>query len=728
MTKEWYSAAELAGMPGMPAHARVVNLWGDADKLKRRKRPIGKGWEYHISSLPQQTRQHFAAQTVATVAASDDLRQSIIDAAVGQEEAEREARLRLKEEGLKTFAALPESASKARARARKWVVEAFWLYLRSHGGARERARFAFAESFNQGGFPIPKSVIEHMPMYRGLRNLSEASLQRWDDDYRLRGIMALVDNYGQHKGKSKVDTHPELRKVVLGCMVKHPNITGKKLKAFLEAAHPDLDIVSERGLERYIKGFREENAQLWTYLTHPDRWKNVYMVAHGSHFDGITRLNQVWEMDSTPGDWMLTDGRHSVLGVIDRYSRRLKFYVSKTSKATAVCQVFRRALLTWGKPEAVLTDNGRDYVSELFDGVLNDLEIGHPVCVPFASEEKGTIERAMRTMSHGILDLLPGFIGHNVAERKVIEARKSFADRIMTPGEVVEVQLSSAELQEKLDQWADHVYAHDEHGGLNGKTPWQMANEWTGKVYSVGDERALDMLLLEIAGERDIEKKGIRYNNRHYIHPDLGRYVGQKAHLRLDEQDLGRVAVYVDGTFICWAEAPELTGIDRAEWATVAKKEQKRFIAEQAEEMRRFKKALTADVPGAILRHRIEQSANVTSLPRPTENHTTPALEQAGLAAAARHGRAPERAAPISETDRAELAHDMAAAPVVPLRETPQQRYGRAFGLEQRIERGTLLTESERRWLEGYQQSSEYRAMKDFYSDFGHPPEWREAQ
>tara|TARA_B100000780_G_scaffold31405_1_gene19882 strand:- start:714 stop:932 length:219 start_codon:yes stop_codon:yes gene_type:complete len=71
--------------------------------------------------------------------------------------------------------------------------------------------------------------------------------------------------------------------------------------------------------------------------------------------------------------------------------------------------------------------------------------------MPFASEEKGTIERLNRTMSHGILELLPGFIGHNVSEQKAIESRKSFAKRVMTKGETVDVKLTGAELQQLIN-------------------------------------------------------------------------------------------------------------------------------------------------------------------------------------------------------------------------------------------------------------------------------------
>jgi hypothetical protein len=190
------------------------------------------------------------------------------------------------------------------------------------------------------------------------------------------------------------------------------------------------------------------------------------MPAFGSHFEGIERLNQLWEMDSTPGDVLLIDGRHSVLGVIDLYSRRLSLYVSKTSSAKAVCLGYRKAVLNWGLNEDTRTDNGKDYVSEHFTMALVQLEVHQQLCIPFASEEKGTIERALGTMSHGLMELLPGFAGHSVAQAQQLRGAKSFAQRLMTVGEVIEVALTGAQLQDTLDKWANHVYGNDKHSGF----------------------------------------------------------------------------------------------------------------------------------------------------------------------------------------------------------------------------------------------------------------------
>jgi len=732
MNQEWFTTAHLAGLPLLPGTSRGINKIADRESWESRKRAKGKGREYHIDSLPKETQKHLRhQQAVAAVnvmsAATPLPGETTLNEIMQPVKESTEARLSRKEQSLKDFSALPDGPKKTRAKARKWTVEALNIYRRTHGGTKQSSRAQFAEAFNdytldKDTIDPPQWVREQMPKYNGTHTLSAASLQRWENDLFNKGIMALVDSYGQNKGKSKIECNDELKKLVLGSMFKYPHITGKKIKAYIEASNPALDVVSVKGIDRYISSWKADNAQLWTKITNPDQWKNIYMAAVGSHHDHITYPNQLWELDSTPGDWMLTDGRHSVVGAIDMYTRRMKLYVSKTSKATAVCQVFRRAVIAWGLAEAIRTDNGKDYVSKQIDAVTEALEVNHEVCIPFASEEKGTIERAMRTLSHGILDLLPGFIGHNVAERKVIEARKDFARRIMDKEAVVDVKISSDDLQIALDQWTDHVYMHDEHGGLNGKTPFQMASEWTKPVRRISDERVLDMLLAEVAGTRTITKKGIKFNKRWYFDARLFEHTGKESSIKYDEQDIGRLAVYISGRFICWAECPELLGTSRKEAASAIKAHQKKFLTQQGKEYIDYKKQLTDDIPQVVLQHRIEQSEKITAFPRPGTEHTTPAIKSVTGLDAPQQPAAPEETARQKEIKQ-QIASNTFKPVVLDIAdaENPQDRHRRWARIEQQIANGEPVNDELKAALKRYQQSSGYKIMKDFFEESGLP-------
>ena len=54
--KEWFTAKELAGVAGMPSSDRNIRLIASRKHWELRKRSHGKGYEYHISSLPEITQ------------------------------------------------------------------------------------------------------------------------------------------------------------------------------------------------------------------------------------------------------------------------------------------------------------------------------------------------------------------------------------------------------------------------------------------------------------------------------------------------------------------------------------------------------------------------------------------------------------------------------------------------------------------------------------------------
>lgn len=421
-----------------------------------------------------------------------------------------------------------------------------------------------------------------------------------------------------------------------------------------------------------------------------------------------------------------------MLGVVDLYSRRLKFLVSKTSKAEAVYNLYRRALLDWGVPEATRTDNGQDYTSLHFTRVLRELGVEHLLCDPFASEQKGTIERHLQTMSHGLLDLLPGFVGHNVAERKVIEARKSFAQRVMTPGETVEVSLTGVELQEKLDHWALHVYMHDAHEGtgMHGQTPFEKATAWAGPVRRISDEHALDVLLLEVAGTRTLTKKGLRLDNYRYIHAALCLHTGYQVFLRRDAGDMGRLYVwaaedgdhYGAGEFICAARSPELTDISPQEVTLAAKRLLRDLHKSQAEEVRQHKRAVRRNIPQTIIEHRIAQSENVIALPHASTPYTTPALEQAARAARVDEAWRPEPMTPeqLAERERLLAEFYQAQRQLNEVEHDPDgtKAHLRWARIGRRIAAGEAVSEAERRGWACYQTSPNYRAIESVCASF----------
>jgi putative transposase len=687
---------------------------------------------YHLEDLPKiiqtaiqyhETSQVITAERAAIELEMSNERNAKLLKKIEQdaEKANREAE-QIKEDNHRQYTALKnDDPRKQRARARYWILTGAFEYQSARKTTWVKARAEYIKLLVDREIDMPEEVSEHVNLRNGRFNISVGTLQRWKDNYRDSGMWGLVAGYGFNSGSSKIENCDELKGLVVGAMCKNPHIKGIQLLQYLEADNALMAAkTSVRSLQRFMTSWKAENAQIWSMITNPDQWKNVYMAAAGSHFESITALNQLWELDSTPADWMLKDGRHSVVGCIDMFSRRCKYFVSKTSTAAAVKQVLRRSILDWGVPQAARTDNGKDYVSVEVDTLLSDLHIRHEVCMPFASEEKGTIERLNRTMSHGILELLPGFIGHNVSERKAIESRKSFASRIMTPGETVNVELTGAELQQLIDDWCEHVYAKNPHSGLKNQTPWAVANAWTQPVRRIHDEHALDGLMTPIAGVRVVGKKGIRHDRRVFIDPTgmLYMHVGRAVTLRYDEQDMGRLAAYRNGEFICWAVDPETTGISRQEAAKAIKKKQKAMVNEQVKEMKAYTKGIKENMAQVVLDHRKAESEKVQSLPKQSVPYTTAALEQAAIALEQAEAMdRPEQDIAIAARAKTK-ATMLTLTPRKRVEGSPKERYTEWLMLDKKIELGDALSKEKAQWHKGYQTLPEYSTQKHMAENF----------
>ena len=422
-------------------------------------------------------------------------------------------------------------------------------------------------------------------------------------------------------------------------------------------------------IRHWIARYRAENARELSAVADPDRHRSHRKPAGGDAAAGIVRLNQVWELDSTLADVICADGkRHSIVSAIDIWSRRARILVVPTSRATAIAALLRRCILEWGVPEIVRTDQGKDYTSRHVVSVLENLEIEHRPCPPFRPELKPFVERFLGTLARDLFAFLPGFTGHDVAQAQALRARKSFAQRQagQTPRLIGTVNLTAEELQAACDDWCETVYEQRGHGGLEGVSPFVRFHSWPEPKREVYDERALDALLAEPAGDgwRTVGKKGIRLDRLDYIAAPLGRLVRQRVRILHDPADAGRIHVYRphpagEGfVFVCVAVCPALTGDDRAaiagqmtaDW-NGANREARKWARDLAKRYR------PETAMNDVLDHAKRKAGRVVALPGKGRAHETPALAEAAKAAkAAGRADAAKKAPPARKQSLAAIA------------------------------------------------------------------------
>ncbi|MFZ5425933.1 MAG: transposase, partial [Thermodesulfobacteriota bacterium] len=682
--KDAYTAQEVKDAMGIAISS--VHRRAEREAWPYRKRSgKGGGYEYLLADLPADVREalaRVAASEAATAGRKHALQLKLND------DLNARAAQAAKQGGLARFVCL-DGAAKARAEAKAALVAACREFTTSGGFTIRAGREVFSLQYNAGDIEVDAQIRELVPA------VCANSLANWTKALEREGIARLAGNYGQHRrGTGAIDSDPELREFILAMLVDYPHADAKRILRGVEARFSDKKMrVSLRNLQRWLRVWKEQNAQLHLAMTNPDAWRSKYKAAGGDASANVFRLNQRWEIDSTKGDAMLSDGRrHVIIGCIDVYSRRFKLHVARTSSSAGVLAILRRCLFDWGVPEELGTDKGSDYVSRQVQLVLAALKIRQDIAPPFTPEHKPFVERAFKTFSHDLLELAAGFIGHNVAERKAIESRKSMADRLFKTGESVELAMTPEELQTLCDRWTDDVYARDPHAGLNGRAPFQVACDWTEPVARISDERALDILLMPAAGGdgiRRIGKKGIRLDGVWFDHAALGGHEGKQARVLLDDADIGAAYVFIpsaDGgwEWLCKAVCPEIAGVSRRDVSIARQRRQKALISQQKKELKdAARSAGTKEIVTEILEHSAIEAGKLTRLPQPSIPHETEALRQAGLAARAQDGPTP---APAGEAQamRELAAREMAKPAVVhQMPQTPQQRYRRWVKLDE---------------------------------------------
>lgn len=627
--KLFYTVRELQGLSGLPTTIRAIQIKAVTDNWRHQPRG-GKGGarEYHIDSLPKET------QTALRISYGKKAAASIANNATVQElKTAEDARQLRTETALIRYQALSANQRK-KVDAISQLLLAVRLFHAESGLPKKTAYEAFSDLYKNDGITVEPWVRAVQPQ------CSRPTLYRWEKVSHEQGIDALAGDSGKGRRKTgKIDTQPALKDYVVGMVVDKPHIKMTTLSKAIAAefSGTDTELVSLRTLERWVNQWKADNASVFTAIINPEEWKNKYMVAMGSASDEVIALNQLWEFDSTPADLMLTDGRFSILGVIDVGTRRTHFVVSRTSDSKGVAQVIREAILKWGVPITAKTDNGADYKSVWIQHALKALGIHQQFCPPFSGWKKPHIERVFRTFSHDIAELLPGYIGHNVTERQAIEARKSFSDRLFKKDQIIDVELSSEQLQEFCDRWLNAEYHTRKHSSLKC-SPNEMAARYTDQVKTISDERVLDILLSEPGGTRTVKKKGISLNGCTFIHPELAALVGHEVTTFFDAKDMGSIYVYdMQGRYVCTAQDPDITGVDRIEVAYKAKEIQKEVVQEERRRLKASAKKVTKkDVAMQILEHREKEALaeKVSYFPRPGTEYTSDGIKAAHSALA----------------------------------------------------------------------------------------------
>ncbi len=736
----WKTAKEWAArkLPGVPSSLRGFQLRAERDGWASRPREkSGGGHEYPLSALPEkaqeayrareQIREHARIRAVVAERVGPRLAEMVdLDCGEDGRLASGDKAIARRDAALEIYRAYEEFRAETCLPTGD-ALKGFVLFFLS----------AKADWFAGRPVAAPKA-ISSLPewVFQGRSKMSVRTLERIIATVKAGEFQALRGRFQSRKDtgvldlaidpRGKIEGTGAVRKALLAIIADRPHLSARAMRDQIignfgaELVMPSGEVVEMpplRTFQWHIKKLKAENESLILSVQNPDAWRSKYQFAFGEQFTG-EHPNDIWQIDASPADVLLKDGRHSVYVLIDLYTRRTMILVTRTPRAAAVIALVRRAILAWGVPNTIKTDNGSDFKARIVRGVLEALKIDAPLSPAFTPTDKGHVERVIGTLQHDLMPRLPGFIGHNVADRSAIEARRSFAERIGDRDEAKAfcVSMDQVELQRQVDMWAETEYQHRPHEGLDGRTPAEVEAGWTGVVRRVASERALDLLLWDLPsgdGIRTVTKKGFPADGGTFWGPGLEP--GRRVRVRLDPTDMGRAYVYAveDDAFLCVAECPERSGVSRAEVAARAKAEQRAAAAAAKKDLHRAKRTLRPyhEIAEEVARSRVPVAPdNVTTLPRASVPYHTPALAGAADAAGAELPAVPQKAAAVVTP---------AAIIRLPERpETPEDRERRAKReamerwrrIDAALTAGEDASDADRRFHRDYQTLPEFRA------------------
>jgi putative transposase len=277
-----------------------------------------------------------------------------------------------------------------------------------------------------------------------------------------------------------------------------------------------------------------------------------------------TRILERVEVDHTPLDLFLLDdetwlphGRPILTMAIDHFSRMpLGYYLSfGAPSAAAVVGALRHAVLhktpaqsipalvhaenkwlCYGIPEALIVDNGLEFLGATLESIAMDLRIRIEFCPARQPRFKGVVERFLKTINYHFAHQLPGTSFARFYQRGDYDPEKH-------------ALLTLAEFNQIFEKWILDVYAQRIHRGI-GTTPMQKWKEGI-KLHEPELPANRDLLLRRIGQitERKlradgIELKGFRYNGDELSSILRAYGAGVSVRVAYDPEDLGEIQVW----------------------------------------------------------------------------------------------------------------------------------------------------------------------------------------
>lgn len=535
-SRNWFTAQELAGLPGLPGTDRNVRLMAERQGWEGKRRQGSKAIEYTISVLPAEaqnallTRLVQQDQPVATprsivphslisprqegaISRLTDDQRDVMGARISIiREIERLSQVTSQQQAIMTLVALARSG-----RLSPYLTE----------------RMTRANDRKNPG-----------------RTLSERTVKRWLADYRRQGEIALAPT--RRKPDMSVPLwatvflkhfqrpqKPSIEAAYATFRLEYPESPSiHVVRRFLAKLAPQAREHGRIGARaiKSLKAFRRRTADLL--------WPNDVWVADGHTFDAEV-------MNPLTGQIF----RPEVTMVIDWSTRRIVgFSVNLAESTIATLDTLRDGVSRVGMYKVLYVDNGSGFDNSVVYEVNDRLGGTITHSLPYNSQARGVIERPHKTILVRLAKAYDSYIGADMdseaATRVHRLSRKELAAGLR-PKQIPAFDAFFADLQNALDE-----YNRTPHRGLpktrdaeNGKLRHQSPVEsWKSALADGWEPLKADAdtvaSLTRPRVIRTTHRAEVRFSGGIYFLAELEPLHGQEVSVAYDFRDASRVWVH----------------------------------------------------------------------------------------------------------------------------------------------------------------------------------------
>lgn len=683
-TGGWYSAKDLAGLPGMPGSERRVlerakkNLWPSRAKER------GKGLEYPITCLPAATKHALLTQQLQTPGSSPAAPAAVSPAA-------------LPVAGLFTPCADLTDAQRLERDARSGVRAAIQR-LQASGASQEAAITTLLTSARAGQCdPHVDKMLRLARDKRGRKNEqsgdgypSSRTLKRWLSAKDLTPKLPQADMRVPDWAR---------RFLAIWQVPQKPSVDAAWRE--FSGEYPGISIHQVRRLVGKLGAVTRERGRMG-----PRELKNIkpFIRRDFSHLEP----NDIWTADGHCFDAEVQHPLHGrpfrpeITAILDIATRRcVGWSVDLAESGTAVADAIRYAAERCGIPAIFYVDNGGGYQNAMMKdettGLMSRLGTDMRHSIAYNSQARGVIERAHQTIFVAAAKQLPSYIGAAM-DREARLAQFKVTRKALKHGGTMPLIPFDVFIEFIEARVAD--YNAKAHRSLKGTSPdlaWRAfeAQGWQAEMLRPEDTETL----FRPRVTRTIARAEINLFTNIYFARELAEFHGIDAQIAYDIHDASRVWVYTpEGRFICEAQANG----NRRHYMPVP-------VVQQAREKR---------AKGRLARVDAKRDEILEEL------HGAPALNAPTSSQIVIGGRVIDAAALATiECDSRQLSEKMAEAEArapVGARTTPavsrsdrepSENYADWLAIDRRLTVGDPVSEAEAVWHTTYQTTSQYRVQ-----------------